>query len=273
VHLPLGTLVNIAAVVVGSLAGMWLHRGFPERFRRILLTAGGLATLALGAQMAVKAGNPLVLIGSLYIGALLGEALGIEAWLERLGERPGRAGALAGEDDASTSESASSDANKDEHENASLTLGNLTGEAPALPGKFTTGLVTAFLIFCVGPMTILGALSEGIGGPEAHSLLYVKSVLDLVTSFALASSFGSGVLFSAVPLAVFQLAITGVGLLVGKSITDDIITELTAVGGALIIGLGLNLLGIARLKVANLLPALLMVIMLMVLLKYVPYLF
>jgi uncharacterized membrane protein YqgA involved in biofilm formation len=266
VHLPLGTLVNIVAVVVGSGAGLLLNRGFPERFRRILLTAGGLATLALGALMAIKVGYPLVLIGSLYLGALLGEALGIEAWLEDVGRRIGRAGALAGEGATTTTDFRTTDSPNDELENKPVNEGGLTGGAPALPSPFTTGLVTAFLIFCVGPMTILGALNEGIGGPDAHSLLYVKSVLDLVTSFALASSFGSGVLFSVVPLAVFQLAITGVGMLVGKAITDDIVTELTAVGGALIIGLGVNLLGIAKLKVANLLPALLIVIALMLIL-------
>jgi len=249
VHLPLGTLVNIAAVIVGSGAGLLLHRGFPERFRRILLTAGGLATLALGAQMAVKSGNPLVLIGSLYIGALIGEALGIEAWLERMGERLSVGATRA----------------SPENRPGSSTTGDArvapTGAGANNTSTFTTGLVTAFLIFCVGPMTILGALNEGISGD--HSLLLVKSMLDLATSFALAASFGSGVLVSFVPLALFQLAITGVGLLVGKAITESMTAELTAVGGALIIGLGLNLLGIAKLRVANLLPALLVVVVIM----------
>jgi uncharacterized membrane protein YqgA involved in biofilm formation len=248
VHLPLGTLLNIATVIAGSGAGLLLHRSFPERFRRILLTAGGLATLTLGAQMALKTSNPLVLIGSLYVGALAGEALGIEAWLARVGEKLRAVGVESARPKNCDSEVSSS----------------IAGRAGATPtSDFTQGLVTAFLIFCVGPMTLVGALNEGISGD--HSLLYVKSVLDLATSFALATSFGSGVLASVVPLALFQLVITTVGMLIGKSITDDITTELTAVGGTLIIGLGLNLLEISKLRVANLLPALLVVILVMLL--------
>lgn len=273
-QLPLGTIVNVLAVIVGSGLGMLLHRGFPERFRTILLTAGGLATLALGAQMAIQTGNPLVLIGSLYLGALCGEALGIETWLERVGERIKRAGESFGAADrrsayGSTLGSANDLASSDfrlpistSSPDSSSHEGNISGLAVRYPEhQFTHGLVTAFLIFCVGPMTILGALNEGISGD--HTLLFVKSGLDLVTSFVLASSFGSGVLFSAIPLVVFQLAITALGALIGKAFSDELVTELTAVGGALIIGLGLNLLGIANLRVANLLPALAVVVLIM----------
>ncbi|MDQ3022927.1 MAG: DUF554 domain-containing protein [bacterium] len=263
-HLPLGTLVNIAAVIVGSGAGLLLLRNFPERYRATLLTAGGLATLALGAQMAVKCGNPLVLIGSLYLGALIGEALGIEAWLERVGERiravgvaPARPSSATDKVDAVVLESETEDV-----EIAYREADSKEGRAGATPPKdFTHGLVTAFLLFCVGPMTFVGALNEGISGD--HTLLFVKSGLDLFSSFVLASSFGSGVLFSVIPLAIFQLAITLIGALLGEAISTEIVTEMTAVGGTLIIGLGLNMLGVAKLRVANLLPALVVVILVM----------
>ena len=174
----------------------------------------------------------MVLIGSLYLGALVGEALGIEAWLERVGERLGRAGALAGQGSSTSANSGSTENSTAYSPEDVSDRGSLTGGAPALPNAFTTGLVTAFLIFCVGPMTILGALNEGISGN--HELLYVKSGLDLVTSFVLASSFGSGVLFSVIPLAISSWPDRlGCG---SAGAERRAVGDLTAVGGARIIG-------------------------------------
>jgi uncharacterized protein len=263
--LPLGTLVNVAAVMVGSGAGLLLHRGFPERYRRILLSAGGLATLALGAQMAIGTRNPLVLIGSLYSGALIGEALGLEARLERAGEwlrakvsaKASGTGATPVDHQASGSEPQPAHAVRAVNDSEAPSTG-ITGEGARATSsdRFTEGLSTAFLIFCVGPMTIVGALNEGLRGD--HNLLLVKSTLDLFTSFALASSFGLGVLASVVPLALFQLALTAVGYGAGAVFTEPMIVEMMAVGGALIIGLGLNLLDVTKLRISNLLPALIM---------------
>jgi uncharacterized membrane protein YqgA involved in biofilm formation len=215
-HFPQGTLVNAAAVVVGSAVGMLLHRSFPERIREILFQGTGLASLALGAQLGLKFDNALILVFSLLAGGAIGEALALEARFERLAERI-RQRASGGT-------------------------------------HFTQGLMTAFLIYCIGPLTIVGALNEGISGD--HGLLLVKSLLDGVTSVALASAYGIGVMFSALPLLVFQLAITALGWAAVGGANERVILELTAVGGVLIMGLGLNILGVTKLRVMNLLPAL-----------------
>lgn len=219
--------MNAATVIVGSLLGLLLHRSFPERFRQIQFQATGLFTLALGLQMAVRCENPLTLVFSLLVGGLAGEALGLEAGADRLATRLRER--LGGTADG-------------------------TAGAEQHGHKFSEGLVTAFLIFCIGPMTILGALDEGIRGE--HALLLTKSLLDGFTSMALASTYGIGVLFSVLPLLLFQGAITGLGYLFGGQLSEHMVLGLTSAGGVLILGLGLNLLGVAKIRVMNLLPAL-----------------
>lgn len=244
-QLPLGTLVNVATVLLGSGLGLWLHRAFPERFRQIQFQATGLFTLALGAQMALKAQNTLLLVFSLLLGGLLGEALGLEARLERLGEK--LRGKLSGRGGPWPARSElASGAPQD---------GLPTG-SPYHHSRFSEGLISAFLIFCVGPMTLIGALDEGLRGD--HSLLLAKAVLDGFTSFALASTYGLGVLCSALPLFVFQYGISLLGSLAGSGLGEGVIAQLTGTGGALMLGLGLNLLGATKLRVMNLLPALLL---------------
>ncbi len=126
--------------------------------------------------------------------------------------------------------------------------------------NFAEGLVTAFLIFCVGSMTILGAIEEGLTG--GYSLLLAKSVLDGFTSLALASTYGIGVLFSFIPLLVYQGGLTVLAIQCQGFFSERVINELTAVGGVLILGLSINLLGIKKIKVANLLPALVIIVLL-----------
>jgi uncharacterized membrane protein YqgA involved in biofilm formation len=126
--------------------------------------------------------------------------------------------------------------------------------------RFTEGLVTAFLIFCIGPMTVVGALDEGIRAD--HNLLFAKSILDCFMSIALASTFGLGVAFSILPLFIFQYGITLLGLGAQSVFSEVVVNQLTAVGGVLILGLGINLLELRRLRVANLLPALVVVVIL-----------
>ena len=127
--------------------------------------------------------------------------------------------------------------------------------------SFTEGLITAFLLFCVGSMTILGAIEEGMGGkPE---LLLIKSLMDGISAIALTVAFGIGVLFSAIPLLIFQGGLTLIASFAGEFINPVYITEITATGGVILIGLGLNLLEIKKIKVVNLLPAMLIVPLLM----------
>jgi len=229
--MPLGTIVNVLAVLLGSAAGLLVRRALPDKVRQIVFQGIGLFTVFYGVQMALKlepgVTHALALIFSLLIGGVAGELLDLQARLEALGDRFKARVRNAGE-------------------------------------RFTEGMVTAFLIFCVGPMTIVGALDDGLRGD--HALLFTKSTLDGFMSIALASTYGLGVPFAAVPLFIFQYAITLLGLGARQVFTDVMVHQLTAVGGVLILGLGLNLLDVAKLRLTNLLPALLVVALLTVLL-------
>ena len=218
-----GTLVNVVAVLFGSGIGLAVGNRLPERLQRIITTGLGLSTLLIGMQMALKVQNMLVLIASLVIGGVVGELLGIEAGLERAGEW-------------------------------------LKSRARSSSGTFVTGFVTASLVFCVGPMTIVGSIQEGMSGnPE---IIYTKSMLDGAASVAFASSLGIGVSFAAVTVLVLQGALTLLGAQLAFLLRAEILNELTATGGLLILAIGLMLLEVKRIRVANLLPALVVVVLL-----------
>jgi len=218
-----GTLVNVAAVLLGSGIGLAVGKRLPERLQRIITTGLGLSTLLIGMQMALKVQNMLVLIASMVIGGVVGELLGIEAGLERAGEW-------------------------------------LKSRARSSSGTFVTGFVTASLVFCVGPMTIVGSIQEGMSGnPE---IIYTKSMLDGAASVAFASSLGIGVIFAAVTVLVLQGALTLLGAQLAFLLRAEILNELTATGGLLILAIGLMLLEVKRIRVANLLPALVVVVLL-----------
>lgn len=221
--MPIGTIVNTVAVILGSLLGMLLHKNLPSRLKDIVFQGIGLSTLVIGIQMALKVENLLVLIFSVLIGGLIGEAINLERYLEKFS-------------DFLKSKTRS----KNEH--------------------FSEGLITAFLIYCVGSMTFIGTLNEGLRGD--HSLLFTKSLLDGFTSIALASMYGAGVLFSAVPLFLFQTSLTLLAVQFQAFFTPLLVNQLTATGGVLILGIGLNLLEIKKIKVTNLLPALVMIVIL-----------
>ena len=121
--------------------------------------------------------------------------------------------------------------------------------------------MTSFLLFCVGSMTIIGAIQEGTGG--SPDLLFTKSLMDFFSAILLASAFGMGVVFSALPLFIFQASLTLLARYAGNFFTDSIILELTSVGGILLIGLGINILGIKKLRIMNMLPALVVVVLLL----------
>ncbi len=210
-----GTLVNIVAILVGSLIGRAAGRRLPDRVRNTLMAGLGLAVLLIGLQLALQSRQPLIVIGSLILGGLCGEALGIEARLERFGLRLQKR--FAGS------------------------------------GRFAEGFVTASLLYCVGAMAIMGSIQDGLG--QAPTILYAKSFLDGVASLALASTLGLGVLFSVVPLALYQGGLTLAAGWAGLILTEPVILEMNATGGLLIVAIALDLLGIRRLPVGNLLPA------------------
>ncbi len=220
----IGTLVNTAAVIGGGVIGLLLKKRMPERITTIYFQAIGLFTLAIGTSMAVEMQHILIVVSSLAIGSLLGEWIDIEQGAERLSNRIKHRFRIGSE-------------------------------------KFSEGLVTAFLLFCVGSLTILGTIQEGTGG--SPDLLYTKSLMDFFSAILLASAFGVGVALSAVPLFLFQASLTLLAGYAGNFFTEEIILGLTSVGGILLIGLGINILGIQKIRVMNMLPSLVVVALLL----------
>jgi uncharacterized membrane protein YqgA involved in biofilm formation len=221
--------VNIVAVVVGSGIGSGIGIAIGDRLSprvREIMTAGlGLCTLLIGMQMALQVQNVLVVIASMVIGGVVGELLGIEEALESAG-------------------------------------GWLRSWARSGSGSFVTGYVTASLVFCVGPMTLLGSIQEGLtGNPD---ILYTKAMLDGASSVAFAASLGMGVGFAALTVLLFQGILTLLGAQLAFLLRPEILNEVTATGGLLILAIGLLLLEVKRLRVANLLPALVVVVVLTV---------
>lgn len=221
--MPIGTIVNTIAVILGSLLGLLLHKNLSEKIKAIVFQGIGLSTLVIGIQMALKVENLLVLIFSVLIGGIIGEAANLDLRFEKLSNF-------------------------------------LKNKIKSKNEKFTEGLITAFLIFCIGSMTIIGAINEGL--KNDRTLLFTKSILDGFTSIALASTYGAGVLFSAIPLFIYQSVLTLLAVQFQNFFSTTIINQLTATGGVLILGIGINLLDIKKIKVTSLLPALVVVTLL-----------
>lgn len=219
-----GTLVNTAAVIGGGIIGLLLKKRMPERVTTIYFQAIGLFTLAIGAAMAIEMERILIVVASLAIGSLLGEWADLERGAERMSEQ-------------------------------------LKNRFRVGSERFTEGLVTAFLLFCVGSMTVVGTLQEGTEG--SPDLLFTKSLMDFFSAILLSSAFGAGVLFSALPLFIFQASLTLLAKYAATFFTDDIIVGLTSTGGILLIGLGINILRIKELRVMNMLPSLVIVVLLL----------
>lgn len=218
-----GTLINIVAVLVGGGLGTLLGSRLPARVRETVMHGIGLVTLMVGVHLTLKTQNTLIVLGSILVGAILGEwwriDVGLEAISARLRERVSRR----------------------------LSAKSLQ--------HFSEGFVTASLVFCVGPMTVLGSIQDGLTGD--FTLLAIKSLLDGFTALAFASTLGAGVIFSALTILVYQGGLSLLAGLAQNALTAPMIAEMTATGGVLILAIGLLLLELKRIRVANLLPALL----------------
>ncbi len=214
----LGTLANVAAIVLGTLLGLALKQRLPDRINTIAMQGLGLVTMLIGIKMVTTADNVLVVLVSMVIGAVVGELLQIEQRLDRFGSK-------------------------------------IEARLSKERGAFTKAFVTSTLLYCVGPLAILGSLQDGLQGD--YSILLTKSGLDGVASVAFASTLGVGVLFSTLPVGVYQGGITVAASLLQPYLSSSIINAMTATGGLLILGIGLNILKISQIRVANLLPAIL----------------
>jgi uncharacterized membrane protein YqgA involved in biofilm formation len=212
----LGTVVNTGAIVAGSLIGLLFRGGIPRRFSTIVTQAIGLAVILIGIKTALKTDDILLVIASLALGSLAGEAIGIEAQLERLGGWLGR---------------------------------KVSGDSEGI----AQGFVTTSLLYCVGAMAIVGSMESGLSGD--HQTLFAKSILDGIGSVIFASTLGVGVLFSAVSVFVYQGLITAGASLIKPFLLPEVIAQMSAVGGLLIFAIGINLLEIKKVKIGNMLPA------------------
>jgi hypothetical protein len=214
----LGTLANVAAIAIGTLIGFALKQRLPERINSIAMQGLGLVTALIGLKMMITTQNALIVLVSIVIGGVLGEILRIEDRLDRLGAR-------------------------------------VEARFSKERGTFAKAFVTSTLLYCVGPMAIVGALQDGLRGD--YSILLTKSGLDGIASVAFASTLGIGVLFSAIPVAAYQGSITIGASLLEPYLTSSMINEMTATGGLLILGIAMNLLQNTKIRVGNLLPAIL----------------
>ena len=219
-----GTILNIVTVLIGGALGMLVGARLPERVRQTVVAGLGLFTVGIGIQMFLKTENPIVVLGSILLGGITGELMRIEDGLRSVGGFLER---------------------------------RFTGSREEAQGsRFIRGFLTASLVFCVGPMTILGSIQDGLSGD--YSLLAIKSVLDGFASLAFASSLGVGVLFSSLIILVFQGGISLLAAQANAITTPAMLAEMTAAGGILLIGIGISsLLEIKPIRVGNYLPALL----------------
>ncbi len=234
-----GTLLNMVTIAVGSALGLLVGNRLPERVQESIVTALGLVTLSFGVSNAFATGNPVITLLSVAIGVLLGEWMRLDVQLDRLGGwlQARFAGGASG---ASSNE-----------ENDGSEAGADTARE-----RFITGFVTASLVFCIGPLTFLGSVLDGMGDPIGFEMLAIKSTLDGFASLAFAASFGIGVAFSVLTVFFLQGGLALLGMLAGNVMDEAMRNETTAVGGILLMGLALILLDIKKPRVANFLPAL-----------------
>lgn len=221
-----GALVNFVAIIIGSGIGLMLKQGIPEKYKETMMHALGLAVLVIGLKMSLVTENILVMVVSLAVGAIIGEWLDIEKGLNALGDC-------------------------------------LTKQLGKKYGNVGEGFVSATLIFCIGAMAIIGSIQEGLTGDA--STIYAKSMIDGTAAVIFTAAMGIGVAFSAVPVLLYQGAITLGASFFGDVLSQGAIHELTAVGGVLIIAIGLSMLKIKTMRIANLLPAIPLAVVLVIL--------
>lgn len=224
----LGTMVNCAAILAGCAVGLILKKGFPEKWQETIMYGMALCIFLIGVEMAQKSQHLLLIIGSIVIGSIIGEALEIEDKLNRFG----------------------------------LWMEKLlVGHGPGQPsGFFGRGFISASLIFCIGAMSIVGSLEDGLTG--RHEILFTKAMLDGIFSIILGANMGAGVALSFLPVGLYQGTLTLLASWLQVFLTEEIIAEISATGGILIMSIGLVQAKLAKIRLANQIPSLLVVIFL-----------
>jgi uncharacterized protein len=222
----IGTLINVIAVLLGGSIGLFLGNKIPEKTRQTVMVGLGLTVIVVGLNMALKSQNSLIMLGSVLVGGIVGEALKIEDRLNELGRKL-----------------------------ESRFYKNKNGDHSS---EFVRGFVTASLVFCVGPMAILGSINDGLLGD--YNVLAIKSVLDGFAAMAFAASMGVGVLLSSVSLLLYQGGISLLAMLIsnqlqGVTAEHPAILEMSGAGGVIVLGIGLLLLNLKEVRIGNFLPA------------------
>jgi len=220
----MGTVINAVAIVIGGALGLLFRKRFPERVTRTALHVMGLFTLLVGVRMALRGEELIMVLVSLALGAMLGEWINIEDRLERFGVWL-------------------------------ETRLHLTEQSPA------KGFINASLLFCVGSMAIVGSITEGLNGDR--SILVTKAIMDGILSIAFAAGMGVGVLASSLPILLYQGSLTLLASKLQAFFTPSMIAELTSVGGVIVMGIGVNILGLHKVRVGNFIPALLLIVLIL----------
>lgn len=217
-----GTLINVVAIIIGGLLGILFGRRLSDNLKNTVIAGMGLFTTAIGFQMFLKTEQPLIVLGALILGALLGEWWKIEERTQSLGMWLER---------------------------------RVKGSSEGATSQFVRGFLSASVLFCTGPMAILGSISDGLHGD--YLTLSIKSTLDGFISIAFASTLGMGVAFSALPVLAYQGGISLLAAQLNAIVTETMMNELTATGGVILMGVGISsILEMKKIRVANFLPAL-----------------
>mgnify|MGYP001331177851 CR=1 FL=1 len=217
-----GTFINVTAIIIGGLLGIFFGARLSDNIKNTVIAGMGIFTAAIGFEMFLKTENPLIVLGALIVGGLLGEWWGLEDSVQSLGIWLEK---------------------------------RLTGSSEGRSGRFVRGFLSASLLFCTGPMAVLGSISDGLRGD--YLTLSIKSVLDGFISMAFASTLGMGVIFSALPIFVYQGSISLLAAQLNSIMSNSMMNEMTATGGILLIGIGISsLLEIKKIRVGSFLPAL-----------------
>lgn len=220
------TFVNCSVIIVGCIIGLFIKGGIPERFNKIIMNGLALCAMFIGFSGALEGNNTIITIVSMALGALVGELIDIDKWLNKLGE----------------------------------TIQKKLDKGNGKESRIAEGFVNASLLYCVGAMSIVGALQAGLSGN--YDTIYAKTVLDGVSSVIFSASMGIGVIFSSVTVLLYQGGITLCASFLSGILSQAVIAEMTAVGSLMIVGLGLNLLEVTDIKIANLLPGILVPVIL-----------
>ena len=212
----LGTIVNSIAIIFGALLGIIIKKGMKEKYKTTVMDGIGLSVVIIGIMGGIESNNIILITASIVVGSIVGEILDIDSKLENLGN-------------------------------------NMEKKFGKGDSNFSKGFVTASLVYCIGAMAIVGALESGLTGN--HETLFAKSILDGITAIIFSSTFGIGVAFAAIPVFIYQGIITLLANSAKDLLTTTVINEMSAVGGILILAIGINILGIKKIKVANMLPS------------------